>query len=247
VAAVPTEILACPACGSPLEADSGRVVCAGCGRAYTQRDATVDLRVERGPSEEHAPSLLGRSLARIVSLPAVYDVVQRAAGARPILARLRSALAPAAGRTVLDVGGGTGTLETVLPAGARYVWLDPDDRKLAGFRAKSQSLAILGDATRIPLRDDSVDWCVSVAVSHHLDDEAFGAMLSEIRRVTRDRFVFLDAVVTPRLRSRFLWHYDRGRHPRTAEALRRELAARFEIASATEFSVHHRYLLVDAR
>jgi hypothetical protein len=71
-------------------------------------------------------------------------------------------------------------------------------------------------------------------------------MLDELRRVAT-RVFFLDAVLAPRLRSRLLWRYDRGRHPRSAATLREELAARFELLDDEEFNVQHRYLLVTGK
>jgi hypothetical protein len=71
-------------------------------------------------------------------------------------------------------------------------------------------------------------------------------MLDELRRVTRERVVFVDAVVSPRLTSRALWRYDRGRHPRSADVLKRELEARFEVVAAEEYTILHRYLLARA-
>jgi hypothetical protein len=80
-------------------------------------------------------------------------------------------------------------------------------------------------------------------VSHHLDDAQLGQMLDELRRVSK-RIVFLDAVLSPRRTSRLLWRYDRGRHPRQASVLRRELATRFRLLDDEEFTVRHTYLLV---
>jgi SAM-dependent methyltransferase len=173
----------------------------------------------------------------------VYDLVQRLAGLDAVFRRIGSALAETDGALVLDAGAGTGLVESRLPSPARYIWLDPDPQKLRGFRAKSQAPALLADATRIPLRDRSVDWVLSTFVSHHLDDAQLGQMLDELRRVS-SRIFFLDAVLSPRLRSRLLWRYDRGRHPRTAQTLRQELAARFHLVTDEEFSVHHHYLLL---
>lgn len=90
-------------------------------------------------------------------------------------------------------------------------------------------------------------WAVCVGVSHHLDDDRLGRMLDELRRVLRRRLFFLDAVLTPTWISKLLWRYDRGRHPRTADALRREIRARFRIVTDEEFGVLHEYLLVTAR
>jgi hypothetical protein len=88
---------------------------------------------------------------------------------------------------------------------------------------------------------------VSIGVSHHLADGELGNMLHEVHRVTRGWLLFVDAVLTPGLTSRLLRRYDRGRHPRRADSLRRLLAARFEIVSDKEFTIRHRYLLVTAR
>jgi uncharacterized protein YbaR (Trm112 family) len=60
----------------------------------------------------------------------------------------------------------------------------------------------------------------------------------------RRRLFFLEPVTTSSYRSRLLWHYDLGRHPRSSDVLRNQLALRFEIVSDEEFTVLHRYLLV---
>jgi SAM-dependent methyltransferase len=241
------DVLACPSCHGELVERAGGLACAACGRAYAIEDGVADLVLHRTPSADGtAPGIVGRAVGSIAAVPVVYDLVQRLANSKDASRRLARVLSDAAGALVLDAGAGTGRLEESLPHSSRYLWLDPDPRKLKGFRAKSSSPAILGDATRIPLRDDSVDWAISIGVSHHLDDAALGRMLDELRRVTRDRLVFLDGVVSSSLTSRLLWHYDRGRHPRTIDVLKRELAARFELATVEEFTILHRYLLVSA-
>jgi SAM-dependent methyltransferase len=236
----------CPVCHGELCALDDELRCMDCDRTFPVRGDVPELLVDEPPTQV-GPSLVGHALGSLVAIPFVYDGVQRIAGAEPLFARLREALATAQNALVLDVGAGTGSLERLLPPSAQFLWLDSDPRKLAGFKRKSSAPAVLGDATRIPFKDGSVDWAVSVGVSHHLDDAAFGSMLDEIRRVTRERFLFLDAVVTPTLKSRLLWHYDRGRHARTAERLRRDLRARFEVVSDDEFTILHRYLLTVGR
>jgi SAM-dependent methyltransferase len=242
---LPTELLACPACRGRLEARPGGVACLSCERIYTVFDGASNLLLNPPNGEELPPGLTGRAAAAITAVPLVFDLVQRLFGTAESERRLRRALAGAHG-VVLDAGGGTGALESMLPPSAAYLWLDPDRRKLRRFRAKSQATAVLGDATNLPLRTASVDWAVSVAVSHHLDDDALGRALDELRRVVRERVVFLDAVVSPRRTSRLLWRYDRGRHPRPAELLKRELAARFRLETVEEYTGFHRYLLVTA-
>jgi hypothetical protein len=244
VVAVPTELLACPACRGRLEARSaGGLNCLSCGRIYTMFDGGSDLLLHPPNEAVETPGPIGRTVAALAGVPLVYDLVQRLPGTAEARSRLRRALVEARG-IVLDAGGGTGALEPALPPSATYLWLDADGRKLKRFRARSQSPAVLGDATNLPLQDGSVEWAVFVAVSHHLDDAALGRALDELRRVARERVVFLDAVTTPRRTSRLLWRYDRGRHPRPADVLERELAARFRLESVEEFTAVHRYLLV---
>ena len=244
VVAVPTELLACPACRGRLEARSGDgLICLSCGRIYSMFDGGSDLLLHPPNGAEATTGPIGRTVAALAGVPLIYDLVQRLPGTAEPRSRLRRALAEARG-VVLDAGGGTGALEPALPSSATYLWLDADRRKLKRFRARSQAPAVLGDATNLPLQDGSVDWAVSVAVSHHLDDASFGRALDELRRVVREQVVFLDAVTAPRSASRILWRYDRGRHPRPADVLQRELAARFRLDSVEEFTALHRYLLV---
>jgi uncharacterized protein YbaR (Trm112 family) len=240
------ELLACPSCRGALNESSTALACSGCHRVYPLHDGTPNLL----PARPFAPSIntfgfVSRGFQSAAAAPFVYDVVQQLAGARRILRRIEPMLEGAAGVLVLDVGGGTGSLEALLPASARYLWLDSDPKKLRGFRAKSQSPAMLADATSLPLRSRSVDWAVSVGVSHHLSDGQLGRMLDELRRVATKLF-FLDAVLTPRRISRLLWHYDQGRYPRTAGELRSEIGARFDVERDEEFTIYHRYLLVTA-
>ena len=230
-----------------MESSGEKVACSACGRAYPVTDGVPNLLLTpETTAGQTPPGPAGRLLASLVALPLVYDLVQRLAGAASLARRVRPVLANASGAVVLDAGAGTGNLEVLLTQPAAYIWLDSDAQKLSGFRAKSTAPAVLGDATRIPFADNSVDWVLSVAVSHHLDDEGFARMLEELRRVARQRLFFLDAVTSPAFTSRMLWRYDRGRYPRGANVLRRELAARFSILSAEEFTILHRYLLVTA-
>jgi uncharacterized protein YbaR (Trm112 family) len=240
------ELLICPLCSGRLREGPTALVCRGCQRVYPLLDGTPNLLLaRRSQPSNNAFGFVSRGFQSATARPFVYDLVQKLAGARQILGRIRPTLQETASGLVLDVGGGTGNLEALLPTSARYLWLDSDPEKLRGFRVKSQSPAILGDATSIPLRSGAVETAVSVAVSHHLSDGQLGRMLDELRRVATKLF-FLDAVTTPRRVSKVLWHYDQGRCPRTAGQLRNEIEARFAIERDEEFTIYHRYLLVTA-
>ena len=239
------ELLACPFCAGTLEEERDRLVCTVCARTFPVSDGAPVLLPGPTPAER-ARGLVGRAVAAVVAVPAVYDLVQRLAGLEETHRRLRRMLEDGDGALVLDVGAGTGMLETILPPTARYLWLDSDLQKLAGFRARSASPAIVGNATTLPLADASVDWAISSGVAHHLDDAELERMLDELRRVTLTGVVFVDAVVSGAPASRLLWRYDRGRHPRTSDTLWQAVERRFDIVAAEEFRLLHRYLLVRA-
>jgi SAM-dependent methyltransferase len=241
------ELLVCPSCrGELLETPEG-VACSLCRCTYPVREGVPNfLLAPRVEAEQPPPGLVGHAVRSVVRIPFVNDLVQRLAGVERVSQRIRPILAEAGGALVLDVGAGTGNYEALLPRSARYLWLDTDSKKLAGFRAKSRAPAVLGDATRMPLRDGSVDWALAVGMSHHLTNSELSRMLDELRRVVGQRLFFLEPVATSSYRSRLLWRYDLGRYPRSADALRTELAARFSIISEEEFSILHHYFLVTA-
>jgi SAM-dependent methyltransferase len=180
-----------------------------------------------------------------VARPVVYDAIQAVAGLRHTRRRLAPFVAHLEG-DLLDVGGGTGLILPLLPATARYLWLDNDPLKLRGFRLRAGPGArgILGDATRLCLRDASVDLAVCIAVSHHLAPGDLERAVAELARVVRRRLVFLDALDRPSSWvSRVLWRLDRGSFPRSAEALRGVLEQWFEVEHVERYTVYHEYML----
>jgi SAM-dependent methyltransferase len=191
--------------------------------------------------------MLAEILHRVVAHPKVYDVVQNLAGTAELDRRLGATLGTLPGRPViLDVGGGTGLPASLWPAGAMYICVDIDPVKLAGFRRKQRlGTAVCGDGTRLPVRSGSVDLVVCKNVSHHLGDRDLHRLFRECARVLKSggRMLFIDAVYAPeRWRSRLLWRYDRGSHPRTAEALRQAMANEFQITQWEVFAIVHQYL-----
>jgi SAM-dependent methyltransferase len=181
--------------------------------------------------------------------PRVYDAIQLLAGRHVIDRRVRRILAPAARATVLDVGAGTGSLARLLPPDAVYWALDNDPEKLRRLERKVPGTrALLRSATDTGLDDDAVDWSVCIDVAHHLPDAELPGLVAELARVTRTGLVFVDPLWTsPRAIGALLWRYDRGAHPRTADALLAALGARFAIERTERFRFLHRYLLCVAR
>src|SRR4051812_36602460 len=175
---------------------------------------------------------LNQALHRIANAPGGYDALQWVAGRSLVANVIRKWMANERGLLV-DVGGGTGTLKTLLPAAVRHVCIDPDPVMLAGYAAKfGDGLPLFGDAVRLPVRDGAAPLVALIAVSHHLTDNQFEDALTEIARIQAPRgsFFFFDALLVPeRLASRFMWRRDRGAHPRTAADIIARLQQHFEM------------------
>jgi SAM-dependent methyltransferase len=201
------------------------------------------------PSPGAARRGRGRRRPSLFDDPRVYDVIQTLCGSPVTAGRYRRALAPAAGCEVLDVGAGTGNLAQLLPPGARYTALDNDPAKLSRLQRKLPTArCLLRSGLDTGLPDGAVDWTMCVAVAHHLDAEQLPLLIAELARVTRDRLMFVDPVWTGRRDlGRLLWRYDRGSHPRSAEALLAALRAQFAPQRIERFRVLHEYLLCVCR
>ena len=99
-------------------------------------------------------------------------------------------LVPVAGRDVVDVGCGGGSLARELAArGARITALEVSDDQLAAARTAEDGAGItygIGRAEALPLPDSSQDVVVLMRSLHHVGIEDMGAALGEARRVLRD-------------------------------------------------------------
>ena len=182
----------------------------------------------------------------IASRPWFYDRIQSFAGQKENLDRIaRHAGALGAG-TVVDVGGGTGTSRTLWPTNCRYVCLDLEMPKLEGFRSRvPDGLAVLSDATQMPIATGVVDVVMCMAVAHHLTDGMLNQVFGEALRVLRvgGRRILLDPVLNRKLLAgRILWRLDRGSHPRTAEELRENLEGKFHVVHWEKFAIYHEYV-----
>ena len=185
----------------------------------------------------------------LMASPRVYDMLQRLMGCRTNIKTLQPHLAEASTRCVLDIGAGTGNCIDALPEGARYIWLDRDINKLADFRTKQAApLAVIGDVAHLPLRSNSVDYAVSMQVSHHLSDDALTSFFREAARVTRMQWIYLDATIDfPSLFNRLLWYLDQGSYPRTTAVLLQGMQAYFEIETVRHYKTIHSYVLCVGR
>jgi ubiquinone/menaquinone biosynthesis C-methylase UbiE len=187
-------------------------------------------------------------LHRIVARPFVYDLVQTAVGAKQVRRRLAERIRPVRdARLVVDIGGGTGSVGALWSDASKYVCLDIDPVKLAGFVANNPTgLALQADATRIPIADASVDVVLCTNVTHHLTEPLLAQMIAESARVLRPqgKLLLSDALWIPESRvSRTMWHYDRGSFPRSAEAIRAVVSGPLVIESWDQFAIWHEYFV----
>ena len=88
-------------------------------------------------------------------------------------------------RTVLNVGAGAGSYE---PVDKELTALEPSI-KMIQQRSPSDSTVIQGSAEHIPFEDQYFDASMAILTIHHWFDQEKG--VSEMRRVTRDKLVFL--------------------------------------------------------
>jgi len=174
------------------------------------------------------------------------DRIQNVAGQKQVVGRMSVQSAFLAPRVVVDIGGATGKMRNVFPSVRRYICLDVEMPKLEGFRAEAPGgLAILGDATRMPLADGCADMVVCKSVTHHLNNVMLDRALDESLRVLQvgGHLILLDAVLNPRrFAGRMLWALDRGSYPRSEDELHEKLKSRFRIAHWAKFAVYHEYV-----
>lgn len=188
-------------------------------------------------------------LHRIASNPWIYDQIQHFFGLEETCRRLRPYLQQTENQIVLDVGAGTGNYTPLLPPSATYIWLDNDLQRMRGFKKKWPSgLATLGDATRMGLKDKSVDYALCIALSHHFSDTELNFLFCELSRVIRRKLIFLDAIeYKESWISNLVWRYDRGSYPRSSEMICSVIERWFELEQIEHYAIYHRYLLCVGR
>lgn len=182
----------------------------------------------------------------VAARPWVYNLIQSLAGQGQVLRRMSRQTATISAQVVVDVGGGTGASRRLWPPGCHYICLDIEMPKLEGFRSKVPGgLAILSDATRMPIAGAAADVVICMAVLHHLTDAMVDQVFEEVLRVLKvgGRLILLDPVLNnERLLGRILWKLDRGSYPRTDEVLREKLEAKFQVVHWEKFAIYHEYV-----
>ncbi len=108
-------------------------------------------------------------------------------------------------------------------------------RRWAGDARKSFRVM---DALKLELPDKSFDKSLCVAALHHFPDDLAAQVLGEMRRVTRDSVVIVDADGAPRnLLKRALVAADRGGHMRDQERLSALVASCLPVTEVQRYRV----------
>ncbi len=122
---------------------------------------------------------------------------------RRLYADRKRALFDGLAGTVVEIGAGAGPNAAYLPAGARWIAVEPNVHFHPHLRAAAAKHDLdldlrVGVAEALPVADGAADAVVSTLVLCSVDD--VGAALAEVRRVLRPggRFVFVEHVAAPR-------------------------------------------------
>lgn len=176
-------------------------------------------------------------LYAILERPRVYERLQSLLGGPRALQRfVDEVIQPADGMTLLDVGCGTGSLLSYLPAGVRYTGFDLNpayiDAARQRFGARGRFFcARVGEEPR-ELDASHFDRVVAVALLHHLTDAEAGHLLRTARRLLAPGGVFVS--IDPTLHdgqswlSAFMARRDRGGAVRSPDAYRQLVAPHFD-------------------
>jgi demethylmenaquinone methyltransferase/2-methoxy-6-polyprenyl-1,4-benzoquinol methylase len=181
-------------------------------------------------------------LRAVLDAPAVFYgfrflLVGRQTATRELLRRY---LDVRPGERVLDVCCGVG--EFAGDVGGEYTGIDLNPRFVGAARRRYAGSPGKGfrvmDALRMDFPDRHFDKCLFVNGLHHFSDPDAVRVLSEIRRVTRDRAVIVDADGTPRgLARRILLASDRGDWMRTPTSLEQLVGSVLTVRESVRFRV----------
>jgi ubiquinone/menaquinone biosynthesis C-methylase UbiE len=140
-----------------------------------------------------------------------YD---RTRGASPSVVRpLSRFLGPAAGRTLLDIGGGTGNYAQVMQGrGFRPVVVDAQSEMVRRSVPKlGPGRQVVGDAEALPFVEGAFDCAVLVAALHQVPDKRLA--LREARRVIREGPFVLQCWTRENRATAFVFEYFPGSEP----------------------------------
>ena len=125
-----------------------------------------------------------------------------------VLGPLLDALGPPAGRSLLDIGGGTGNYTVALrDAGFRALHCDPSPGMVrrASTKLADGPAALVADGQALPFCDSAFDCAIAVKVLNHVADRR--AFAREARRVIRSGPLVLVHATKESIEGNWICHY----------------------------------------
>jgi len=109
-------------------------------------------------------------------------------------------------KKILDIATGTGRFAELLSSkGGNIIGLDASREMLMQNKVES----VQGDALNLPFKDKSFDISISMRFFHLLDQEDIEDFILEVKRVTKDKFVF-ESLHPLSLRILYQWALPQG-------------------------------------
>lgn len=187
------QALACPLChGALLSSDDSALACRGCGRTYAALPGRRwDFRPAAGDSISYERRYSPASYAKALDVPLTLERPSNPPRNRfgtdvPVhLTRAQVSYLPAGrpGQIAVDLGCGHGEQRGVLEQLGYACW---------AIDYEGDAADDLVDAHLLPLRDESVDLVMSIAVLEHLADPVRAA--SEVARILKPGASFIGTV-----------------------------------------------------
>lgn len=162
-------------------------------------------------------------LYSLLQYPVIYDWKTRmlSFGRQSVLRYLAERAHSLAGRTILDVGCGTGRHADAFPE--RFCGIDYNSRYVRHAAKRHRGMFAVMDATRMAFVGEAFDLVFSAGLCHHLSDRHVRNVAAEMKRVTKNggEALIIDGV-RPRMTNLLgylLSKMDRGKYPRTLNEL----------------------------
>ncbi|MEF8873978.1 MAG: class I SAM-dependent methyltransferase, partial [Candidatus Thermoplasmatota archaeon] len=141
-----------------------------------------------------------------------------------------------AGKDIIDIATGTGRFAELLSKnGADVVGLDASREMLK----QSSVDCVQADALKLPFKDNSSDVSVSMRFLHLLDPSQITDFISEVGRVTKEKFVF-ESLHPLSLRMLYQWALPQGSRLYSNSFLRKKFD---QVSKVKEVRSHEKFII----
>lgn len=122
-----------------------------------------------------------------------YDILLRVIPYQELFIKIVSSLEIKEGDKILDLGAGTGNLQTFLPPNSNVISLDNSDEALNRIKAKFPNARVVKHSIlkKLPFKDNYFDRIVSNNVLYTLKSDEWDFVISEIQRVSKPESILV--------------------------------------------------------